>query len=319
MPRARTAAALVLVVAAALIWAYTVRFSAMCRGACPGPDVIGADAYWLRDVRWGVVVVVAGLLVVLGAGDRRRGVPVVLGSVAWIGVDVGLDRASAVPSVVVLALVAAVPPVVAVLLIGRRPPVLRRWPTTAAATVCMTTAVAVAALHGPGDTDPGPAVVRTATVALLLAAGFAGVAAVAPARVRRLPVVAVLAPSAVVLIVVIDHLVALLAGAFLAVGAVTVLSRPWRGGRAAIAPLLWVLIGYPVLSFVMTLATMDAGRPVTALAGSPAVSPADSDMLYTVTAVTAGLALAAVDGLFRWARAELRHRPRTPVRPTAVV
>ncbi|MEU4562197.1 hypothetical protein AB0F72_27755 [Actinoplanes sp. NPDC023936] len=268
-PATRAAAAVAFVVAAAVVWAYTVRLEAVCCRADIGTGMADADAYWLRDVRWGAVVAVAGLLVVV--------------------------------------------------VMGRRPSASRRWPMTAAATVCMTCAAAVAALEGPGDTGWAPAATRTAAVGLLLVAGFAGVAAVAPARIRRVPVVAGLAASSFVLLAVVDHFVALLAGALLAVGAVTILSRPRLGLRAAVAPMLWTLVGYPALSFVMTLATLDAGRPVTALAGDPAVSPADSDMLYTVTAVTVGLAFAAVDGLCRWIGAELRRRPRMPDRPAAVV
>ncbi len=316
--RAGLAAALVVAWAAAALWAYgTTVLQPAAESALhlalrsPGGDMPHTSSYWARDLRWAAIPVLMGLLVALSRGDRWRSTFALGGAVAWVGVDVALDRANPGPSALVpSALLACLVVTVAAVAAHVRPGVPCRGLLTTAGAACATTAMTVASLESPTGADGALGPSRLVLLALLIvvAVGCALAAAPAPAADRAPAALAVVGGS-FALAAAGDHPVPQVLGVVVLVAGVWLLSRSWPGLRHAAAGIAGLAVACPVLAFISTLVTIDAGRTFTALAGNPQISPADADMLMTLTGALIGVVLGAARVAQHWLAAELRPDP----------
>ena len=282
----------VAVAGGAALWAYGLSY---LQPLTEPAESAGNNSYWVRDVRWAAMVAVIGLLFALARGDRRTGF-VLLGALAgWTAADLALDRAGLahpVPVVIGAALLGA-GAAIAVSRVEARPN--RRFLLTVGA-VCAASAPIAAFLESPTDVEPELAPARLAAALLLTLAALACGLAVAPQRSpsRTGAAVAVFAGLGVVFAAGNLFLSLACGGALLA--AVWALSRPWPGWTQTLGVMVATVLAYPFLAFagLSMQVLLSPGDPLTALAGSPAVNPADSDVIYLFTGVLTGLLFAGI-------------------------
>ncbi|WP_328339704.1 hypothetical protein [Micromonospora sp. NBC_00421] len=315
----------------------------------------GDNTYWARDLRFLALTAMASGLVLAGGGRRPWALSAVLLAGGALAADVAVDRADptgtgatvllvalgwlavgitaasavrrdAVAAVVGPGRVAALAdPYRAAGVVGRDRAVL-----TGVACVAAVSALVAVLTRSPTDQDPelGPAALVTGL--LLLATTVAGALAAAPDRERARIAVAV--GTAVVggvglLLVRLTgsadrRLPAAVLGAVLLVG-VTLLTRPWPGGRPAWR---WHALLVPVTLVVplallsvaqLVSAALRPGAPLTALAGNSPIAGPGSDALPSLAGLLAGLGTALLltrpavgpePGLLR----SPGHRPDSP-------
>ncbi len=313
--RTRLAGALVVAWAAAALWAYGATVlqpatESALRLALQSPagDMPDASSYWARDLRWAAILAVLGVVVVLSRGDGRRCAYALVGALVCVGAEVAFDRANPGPSVLVpTVLIACLLVTVAVVAVYRRPGVPGRRLLTVAGAACATTAMAVASLESPtGHAAIVPARLVLLAVLIIVAMSCALTAAPTPGRA---PAALAVGAGAVALAAAGSHPVPLLLATVVLLAGVWLLSRSWPGPRRAAAGIAAIVVAYPILAFTCTLVTIDAGRTFTELAGNPAISPADSDMVVALTGALIGVALATARAAQQWLAAELRPNP----------
>lgn len=258
-----------------------------------GVPSVGNNAYWVREVRWTMILLALVAFVWACRGDRRRSGLAVVGALAWIGVDVWLDRIDLTGTWV--AFVAGALAAAACIGAARRPrhdrPVLVLAATTAAL------AAMVGAVQSPGDTEPG--LVWSGCVGAGLAVLLALGCAVSAAPGRRAIPIAVLPVSAVLIAVMWlpfpgEPASGLAALALTAILLWTVMLRVWTppGGVLGAALALpssaaaLFIAGFLLIPLVL----LNLGAPFTALAGNPPVNPADTDSLNVLLTLVVGLA-----------------------------
>ncbi|MEU5870647.1 hypothetical protein AB0A73_03700 [Glycomyces sp. NPDC047369] len=120
-----------------------------------GVESVGNNAYWVRDVRWAMILLVLIALVWACRGDRLRSGLGALGALVWVGADVWLDRVdfdSGPWSTVAIAGALAAAAVAAVSL--RRPEGSRRVLILAACTAAVLAGLLVS-VQSPTDTEAG--------------------------------------------------------------------------------------------------------------------------------------------------------------------
>ena len=314
----RLAGALVVGWAAAALWAYGATVLQPATEAAlqlalqsPDGDMPDPSAYWSRDLRWAAILVVLGMVVALSRADGRRCTYALVGAVAWVGVDVVLDRADPRPSALVpTVLIACLVVTVAAVAVHLRPGSPGRRSLTIAGAACATTAMAVTSLESPTGAEAALNPSRPLLLAVLIIVAVACALAAAPAPVsRRVPAALAVGGGALALLAGGDHPVPQILGAVVLLAGVWLLSRSGPGLPNAVAGIAGIVVAYPVLAYVCTIVTIDAGRTFTELAGNPQISPADSDMVVTLTGALIGVALAVARAAQHWLAAELRPNP----------
>jgi hypothetical protein len=269
---------------------------------------VGTDTYWARDLRWMAMVAVLVALLVAARGRPVRSAVAVLGAIAWLRLDLYLDRIDVAgrTATVRLAVGACAVITVAVVALGWRVRDVRggSWILLLAAMVAAATAPIAGSQGSPTDTEPALNAAALAVGALLAAVAIGAALAAAPtmpaARMRIALGLAVVAGVALVglrLLAPDDRLIPWIALAIILVTGVGVLRRDWPEERADWAwyvPMaLFSAIGYPVLYIVTTLSSISLGDAATALAGNPPVNGADFDTLSSVAGVLTGLLFGA--------------------------
>lgn len=259
--------------------------------------VVENNTYWVRDVRWAMIVLALVSLVWAWRGDLKRTAFGTLAAVGWIGADTWLDRldVAGTAMTVTLSLVA-----VGVVLAAHRlttsgtsrprPAVL-----AIAATVTATLAGLFSALRTPfPEHDPvaAAAAVLSCSLAIVIAMGCAS------------SIHGRFATSAVVFTVVFIGLatgVVFLPWQYLLWGSVlvTALAQVAVAGRVLASPI--TIIGYTVstiilvpIGLVLSFSTMVAdtflqpGGYFTAWADNVRMSTADTEALFALNAVVIG-------------------------------
>jgi hypothetical protein len=291
------------------------------------------NTYWARELRWGALVAVVLLLVVYVHGDRRATRGVLLGGVAWLAIDIQLDRIDPASGTVAFAIVAAVAAIAGCAAAGAVTAVPRPQVLLTVATVAAVMSSLITITESPTDVEPelnlGSAIVGSLLAAVAVAAAVraaghvgrtravvglaAGVAAAAgPCLLRaRYP-----QPAD-------GRLYGALLFAALLLLTVVVLAGPRpRAARQWLRYPVALVIGgvtFPLMLFplVFIAIALPAGRLFTALAGNPPVNGADSDMVYVLLAVPIGWALGRLLRNPAFGRRLLPPAPR-PVAPTPV-
>lgn len=287
------------------------------------------NSYWARDIRWMAIAVVLGGLILAFRGDRLRSRLSVLAMTGWLAADVWLDRADVAgrSAAVWLAVVACALVLLGALAGQARPGRPSRGVLIVTASVTAALVPVAGLTESPTDTEPGltPAALAVGCLLALITAGCA--ISAAPTRdVARIVAASTLAVGAVGGLVLQRSLppgprflpsmvlgAALLAGVLLTARA-RPLGRQGPFGYAALG--VGTLVGYPVAlmaSLVLTAFVVPVAAPLTALAGNPPVNDADTDALYTLAGLLAGLAFGAL-----FARADGSPPTPAPARPAAV-
>ncbi|MBW4705080.1 hypothetical protein [Micromonospora sp. RL09-050-HVF-A] len=281
----------------------------------------GAHTYWARDLRFLALVAVVSGLVLAGGGRRSWALPAVLLGGAALVADVAVDRADPTgPGATALLVAGGWLAVASTAALGVRRdastgvdgPIHRagvagrdRRVLTGMAGVTAVSALVAVLTRSPTGREPalGPATLVTGL--LLLTLTVAGALAAAPDRDRAritlavgsavvggigLPLVRLVGPG--------DRLVAAaLLGAVLLVG-VTLLVRPWPGGRPAwwwharFVPFALVVPSALLFVAVLVSAALSVGAPWTALAGNSPIAGGDRDVLPALAGLLAGLGTA---------------------------
>lgn len=304
--------------AAAALWAYGMTVLQPAAESAlhlalqsPAGDLPDTSSYWVRDLRWAAILALLGVVVALSRGDARRCTYALAGAVAWVGADVALDRANPGPSALVpTVLLACLVVTVAAVAVYLRPGVPGRSLLTVAGATCATTAMAVASLGSPAGAQAALDPTRLVLVALLIIVSMtcALVAAPTPAS-RRVPAALAVGGGSFALVAGSDHPVPQVLGAVVLLAGVWLVSRSRPGLRNAVAGIAGIAVAYPVLAFICTLLTIDAGRTFTQLAGNPQISPADSDLVVTLTGALIGVVLGAARAAQHRLAVELRPNP----------
>lgn len=279
--------------------------------AKPWHDVVaGNNTYWARDLRWMALLAVLAALVLAARGRPLRSAAALLGTVAWLGLDLYLDRTDLTGrgSAVALAFAASAVVAAAVVALGRqaRPRTTRADSSVLlfAAMVAGATAPIAGALESPTDTERALNPAALAAGALLATAAIAGAVAAAP-TLSTTRAFAALGLGAVTgtgllglrLLAPQDRFPPLVALAVVLLTGIAVLRREWPETGADwgwYVPLaLGCAVGYPVLVIGVMLGSTPLGARATAFVGNPPVNAADEDVLLSVAGLCAGLVLGA--------------------------
>ncbi|RLP88599.1 hypothetical protein EAD89_16295 [Micromonospora sp. BL4] len=327
---------LLLSAAAALLWAIGMTvLQPLTEPIGPWSERLpGNNAYWARDLRFTAIVAVVLGLVLAGRGRLRWTGPAVLLGGLWLAADVTIDRADptgAGPTVLLAAVGCAVLGAVAAVPWWRERDATGagtdRWALTGAACVAGVLTMVATGIESPTDREPELNPAAFATGVLLVALTIGAALAAAPARTRARCVLAaglgVAAVAGVGLIRTIPPgpraLPELALGAVLLTG-VTLLAWDWPGGRpswrrhavAALAALVGPTVLLLVVAIVM-IVLLPVGAMFTALAGNSPINAADSDVLYSLIGLLAGLGMGL---LLAWPPAlGYRADPSGPLRP----
>jgi hypothetical protein len=315
---------------AAAVWAVGVTVWQPLSEPAHFADATGENnTYWARELRWGALVAVVLLLVVIVRGDRRATRGVLLGGVAWLAIDIQLDRIDPASGTVALALAAVVAALAGCAAAGAvtavpRPRVLLTVAAVAAVMSSLTTAT-----ESPTDVEPelnlGSAIVGSLLAAVAVAAAVRAAGSVSRTRAVAGLAAGVGAAAGPCLLrarypqPADGRLYGVLLFTALLLLAVVVLAGPRpRAARQWLrypVALLTGAVTFPLMLFpliVMSVA-LPAGRVFTALAGNPPIHGADEDVVKVLLAVPIGWAL----GRLLWNPAFGRRLfPRVP-RPGA--
>jgi hypothetical protein len=293
---------------AAAVWAVGVTVWQPLSEPAHFADATGENnTYWARELRWGALVAVVLLLIVYVRGDRRATRGVLLGGVAWLAIDLQLDRFDPASGTVALAIVAAVAAIAGCAAAGAvtavpRPQVLLTVATVAAVMSSLTTIT-----ESPTDVEPalnlGSAIVGSLLAAVAVAAAVRAAGSVGRTRAVVGLAAGVAAAAGPCLLrarypqPADGRIFGVLLFAALLLLAVVVLAGPRpRAARQwlrypfalAIGAVALPLMLFPLVVMAMAL---PVGRLFTALAGNPPIHGADSDIVYVLLAVPIGWAL----------------------------
>ena len=277
-PFARLGVALPLVWAGAVLWAYGL--------VLPGTTTPN-ESYWQRDLRWAAVFAVCATFLWLCRGRKPYLWFVVGILVAWLGTDVWLDR-TGVTGWVPVAVVAAVAASVAGVLLARGRGDGGVRSLTGAAAVCSLLAPSVLPTAAAGADG-----IRLLLSALLVVVTATCALSASPAsfRIRIAAWVAVFLWYAGAATGLYTGFLLLVAAALLLAG-VWLVTREWHGWQRTAGRFAAVVISFPVVGYVLFIASWQWGRPLTALAGRTPVEIADADVVVPLTAAFVGIVYA---------------------------
>lgn len=264
---------------------------------------VGNNAYWVRDVRWTMILLALVAFVWACRGDRRRSGIAAVAALAWIGVDLWLDRIDLTGGAWVAVVAGALAATACAVAAARRPrrdrPVL-----VLAAAVAAASAGLAGAIQSPTDTEPGLlwSGCVGAGLAILLALGCAASAAPGRPGLRAIAFAALFACAALVFVMWRPFPGEPASGwaalPLMAVLLWTVMLRVWAppGGvlGAALALPALAAAAFFAVFLLIPLVLLNLGAPFTALAGNPPVNGADTDALDVVMSLAIGLAAGAV-------------------------
>lgn len=265
---------------------------------------VGNNAYWVREVRWAMILLALVAYLWACRGNRTRSVVGAAAAAAWIGLDLGLDRVDLAASPWQVAVPAAAAAAAACVAAGVSQPRSDRTVLVLAAAVAASVAGLLGAIQSPTDTEPGLlwSGCVIAGLSVLLTLGCA--ASAAPARPgRRAIAAAVLIGCAALVLLMWQPFPGAPASGWAAVPLAaillwTVLISVWTppGGVLGYALALPALAAaLPVAGLLLVpLVILNPGAPFTALAGNPPVNGADSDTLLAALSLLIGLAAGAV-------------------------
>jgi hypothetical protein len=300
MRRVRVGGGLLLASVAATVWAYGVTvLEPLNEPGSPWHDEsVGNNAYWAREIRWCAILAAVAALIVVVDGNRRRSAYLGAGAVAWLGVDLLVDRANlhagALWPTALIAVVGVT--VVAVTLAVIRPSGDGgRRALTTAMVLCAATAPATAIIQSPTDGEPALVPSRLTVAALLCAASLLCAFAAAPALSWVRVGAGTALGAGVWAVLAAGHgslTVSWLAGSCLIAGT-WLAGRDWRGLTTAAVGVLGTVIAYPLLVMLVAFVSWQAGKPFTALAGNPPVNGADTDLILTLVGILTGAAFTA--------------------------
>jgi len=279
------------------------------------------NTYWARELRGHAIMAIV-LAVVVCARARPHATRLALaGGLAWLAIDIGLDRAE--PSVGTIPLSIAA---VAVAVGGcyqaaaSRGKPHRAGLLVVAGVAAVLSAVAVIT-QSPTDTEPAlsPGSAAASSVLALIAIGAALRLTTRPSWTRRAVACMAIAFAATAPwllrhwypIMSTERMLVAFAFAALLVLLVAMMAwgRPATPGQWLRFPAVFTaaLLTFPLLLMPILIAFMIFGvsRPLTALAGNPPINSADSDVLYVLPGTLAGLVLGALLAL-----AAPHNRPR---------
>ncbi|GLZ78173.1 hypothetical protein Afil01_29800 [Actinorhabdospora filicis] len=267
------------------------------------PEQFGStNTYWARDARLMLIALTLAAFVWAVKGDWRRVAAGAAGALAWVGVDVALDRAelSGTRAAVITATIAVAAMVAAWLAARPQGTHANRTALILAGAVAAVTTGIGAAIESPTDTEPsltvagaligvlGTVVVLGCALALapsgrgvLFGVGAVALAIVAGIRLTSTEPTALLLGLA---------LVALLVAALGVHATGNRRVTTWASGIAGTLGAL-VCLGMPVIMMSMVVGT---GTLLTALAGNPPINAADEDVLLSASAAIVGLAIGAI-------------------------
>ena len=301
MRRVRVGGGLFVASAAAVVWAYgmTVLEPLTEPGSPWHDESVGNNTYWAREIRWGAILAAVAALIVVVDGNRRRSAYLGGGAVAWLGVDLLVDRVDLHAGALWPTALTAV---AAVTLAAVRPSGDGgRRALTTAMVLCAATAPAAAIIQSPTDGESALVSARLTVAALLgvtaLLCAFAAAPALSWARVGAGTALG----TGVWAALVAGHgslTVSWLAGSCLIAGT-WLAGREWRGVTTAAVGVLGTVVAYPLLGMMVVFVSWQAGKPFTALAGNPPVNGADTDLILILVGVLTGAGFTAFPPLAR--------------------
>jgi hypothetical protein len=300
---------LLLALAGAVLWAVDLtKLQPLTEPGRPWHDAWAENnTYWARDLRFtAIVAVVAGFLLSV-RGDRLLSWCAVGAGIAWVGVDVMLDRADVAGSSAALWVSLAAAAVVLGGRLGATRRVLRpgRGMLVAGSSVAAAMVSASVFIVTPTDDDHGLTV-----IGILLGAAFvticlgSALAAAQTVDARTLWVTAGAAAVSMACLVIarlgvggFDYTSAMnyLPSVCLLVASAIVagdFGTPTRESFSSAFVVAGIVVGYPfLLLFVMVVTTylVPMADPLTSLAGNPPVNGADADSLMTLSGLLVGL------------------------------
>jgi hypothetical protein len=277
--------------------------------AKPWIDVAASNnTYWVRDLRWTALLIVFLGLVLASRGDRLRSLVAALGTLAWYGLDLWLDRLDVTATVpvalgaTVVTLGAGVAARPGPARVGRGS---RRGVLLVAASVAAAASPVAVGIESPSDSEAAltPSALGLGALLMVLALGCATAAAPALTRVRLLAAVAAGAVAGAWMVwaraVQPGHrVVPLLVLTALLLTGVALLAWEWPTQRRmwalyALVP-TGTLVVYPVVFIMAVMFSLMVAPAVTAMAGNAPVNSADTDLVLTVVGVVAGLVVGLV-------------------------
>ncbi|MEV0902317.1 hypothetical protein [Actinoplanes sp. NPDC049802] len=270
-----------------------------------GPHAIGENnTYWARELRFGALIAVILVLIVVARADRRATRAVCLGGLLWLAADLGLDRIDQASGTVPLAAGAALVAVAGCAVAWALPGTPRPATLLTVGAVAAVASGLVTLTESPTDTETalhvGSAAVAFLLALVAVAAGAAAgtlrgfraattvaagvVLAAAPPLLRHLSpqpsagrVLGVFAFTALLVAVVAE--LARGGGDYPLVGAAVI--------AAVVLPVMWMPL---MLASIM----LRLGTPFTVLAANPPVNAADEDIVLVLLALPIGLVLGRV-------------------------
>ncbi|MFD0556960.1 hypothetical protein FB566_2212 [Stackebrandtia endophytica] len=262
--------------------------------------VVGNNSYWVRELRWAMIVLMLACFVWACRGDLKRTGYGAVTAGAWIGADVWLDRlnVTGVPTTIALSIVA-----VSVVVAARRFAVGSSRPRPKVLTVA---AIATATLAGHLTLVRSPfedelfatlaGAVVAGVLAIMIALGCASSVRRHQRRTVPLFTVAYLV-SAVAVVFLASGGAELLGSMLLTTAAQLVVVRlvsttPFTVIGCVSAGIVVAAFNLGLtLFFAITGMFLEVGRLFTTWAGNPPINAADSDILYTAIAVVVGAML----------------------------
>lgn len=263
--------------------------------------VAGNNSYWVRELRWAMIVLILVGFVWASRGDLKRTGYGAVAAVAWIGADVWFDRlnVTGMPTTIALSIVA-----VAVVVVAHR---FAAGASRPRPKVLAVTAIATATLAGHLTLVESP--FKDELFVTLVGAVVAGVLAIVIAlgcassvrRHHRRGAVPLFTVAYLVLAVAVVFLASgtaeLLGSMLVATAAQLVVVRlvsttPFTViGCVAAGIVVGAFNLALTLFFAITGMFLELGPLFTTWAGNPPINGADSDILYTAIAVVAGTVL----------------------------
>ncbi|MDG4788500.1 hypothetical protein O7626_21605 [Micromonospora sp. WMMD1102] len=268
------------------------------------------NTYWARELRWDAIVAIVLAVVVCAHAQRRVTGPALLGGLAWLAVDIGLDRAELSHGTIPLAIAAA-----AVAVAGCYQGIACRGTPSRAGLLVVAAVAAVLSGVGmltesPTDTEPAlnPGSAAASGTLALIAIGAALSAAPRLSQARY-----VIGAVAVAIAATAPWLLRngypqptsarlLVAFAFTGLLTLSVVAVAWRRPDT---PRQWLrypavtataLLVFPLVLMPAVIALMIVGVCgfFTALAGNPPINSADSDVVIAIPGILTGLVLGSL-------------------------
>ncbi|MBG0569197.1 hypothetical protein [Actinoplanes aureus] len=274
-----------------------------------GPDAFAEDnTYWARELRWGALIALLLVLILLARGGRWTTWGVLVSGCAWLAVDVGLDRIDYNSDSTKLGIGAAAAALICCAVVMVVPAVPRPNALLAVAMVAAVASGMATATESPTDVEPalntGSAAVGSLLALVAVAAAVQTAGPVDRPGVRTTVAVGILALATPWLLRHVwpqpsgARLLVTFAFAVLLVVVVVALAKTRPGPRqdrysygvvAAIAVVALPMMLWPLALLALVV---QIGRPFTELAANTPIHSADADAVMIVLTIPMGLILA---------------------------